>query len=76
MAMNEYIAGTDGAVEMVHIPSHTPQLNPPETEWREIRAAITITLGGPDRMRDTIIRMLHNGGMPVVKLFDWLLPPP
>ena len=74
--MSEYIAGTDGAVEMVHIPSHTPQLNPIETEWREIRAAIAdIFFGDPDRMRDAIIRMFHNGEIPIVKLFDWLLPP-
>ena len=60
--MSEYIAGTDGAVEMVHIPSHTPQLNPIETEWREIRAAIAdIFFGGLDKMRDAIIYMLHNG---------------
>ena len=75
--MNDYIAGTNGAVEMAHIPPHTPQLNPIEMEWREIRAAIAgIFFGGLDRMRDAIIHMLHNGEMPIVKLFDWLLPTP
>ena len=62
---------------MVHIPSHTPQLNPMEAEWREIRAAIAdIFFGGLDRMWDAIIRMFHNGEIPIVKMFDWLLPPP
>ena len=62
---------------MVHIPFRTPWLNPIGTEWREIRAAIPdIFSGGLDRMRDAIMRMLHNGEMSIVKLFDWLLPPP
>ena len=75
--MNDYIARTDGAVEMVHIRPHTPHLNPIEMEWREIRAAIAdIILGGLDRMRDAIIRMLHSREIPIVQLFDWPLPTP
>ena len=74
--MSEYVAGTNGAVEIIHIPPHTPQLNPIETEWREIKAAIAdIFFGGLDKMRDAIIRMLHNKEIPIVRLFDWLLPP-
>ena len=75
--MNDYIARTDGAVEMVHIRPRTPHLNPIEMEWREIRAAIAdIVLGGLDRMRDAIIRMLRSREMPIVQLFDWPLPTP
>ena len=75
--MSKYIARTDGAVEMVHIRPRTTQLNPIEIEWREIRAArADIFFGGLDRMRDAIIRMFRNGEIPIVKLFEWLLPPP
>ena len=73
--MRDYISGTDGAVEMVHIPPHTPQLNPIEIQWREIRAAIADVFGSPDKMRDAIIRMFHNKEIAIVKLFEWLLPP-
>ena len=73
--MREYPAGTDGAVEMIHIPSHSPQLNPIEIQWREIRAAMAdIFFGGLDKMRDAIIRMFHNKEIQMVKMFDWLLP--
>ena len=73
-AMREYIAGTNGDVEMVHIPPHTPQLNPIEMQWREIKAAIAgIFFGGLDKMRDAIMEWLHNKEIPIVKLFDWLL---
>ena len=61
---------------IIHIPPHTPQLNPIETEWREIKAAMADTFfGGLDKMRDAIIRMLHNKEIPIVKLFERLLPP-
>lgn len=74
--MKEYIANTNGDVEIIHIPPHTPQLNPIEIEWREIKAAIAdIFFGGLDKMRDAIIRMLHNREIPIVRLFEWLLPP-
>ena len=74
--MEECIAGTNGAGGIIHIPPHTTQLNPIETEWREIKAAIAdIFFDGLDKMRDAIIRMLHNREIPIVKLFERLLPP-
>ena len=73
--MKEYVAGTNGAVEIIRIPPHTPRLNPIEMEWQEIKAAIAdIFFGGLDKMPDAIIRMLHNKEIPI-RLFDWLLPP-
>lgn len=63
-----------GDVEMIHLPPRTPQLNPIEVEWREIRAAIADTFfDSLDRMRDAARRMIRNGEMPFVKMFDWLL---
>ena len=73
--MREYVAGTNGAVEIIHIPPRTPQLNPIEMEWWEIKAAIADIFGGLDKMRDAIIRVLRNREIPIVRLFGWLLPP-
>ena len=59
---------------MLHLPPRTPQPSPIEVEWREIKAAIAdIFFDGLDRMRDAIRRMIRNGGMPIVKMLDWLL---
>ena len=75
-AMRDYVSGTEGAVEIIHIPPRTPQLNPIEIQWREIRAAIAdVFFGGLDKMRDAIIRMFHSKEIAIVKLFEWLLPP-
>ena len=71
--MQDYIDSTNGDVEIVYLPAHTPQLNPIEIQWREIKAAIAdIFFDGLDKMRDAIIHMLHNKEIPIVKLFDWL----
>lgn len=72
--MRECLDDTDGTVEMLHLPPRTPQLNPIEVEWREIKAAVAdIFSDGLDRMRDAIRRMIRNGEIPIVKMFDWLL---
>ena len=64
----------DGDLEIIHLSPHTPQLNPIEVEWREIKAAIAdIFFYGLDKMRDAIRQMIHNGEIPIVKTFDWLL---
>ena len=75
-AMKEYLQSTNGAVQMMRLPPRTPQLNAIEIEWREVRAGTADTFfGSLDKMRDDIIRMLHNGEMPIVKTFEWLRPP-
>ena len=51
-----------------------PQLDPIGVEWREIKAAIAnIFFDGLEKMRDAIRRMIRNGEIPIVKMFDWLL---
>ena len=75
-AMKDHIAETNGAVEMLHIPPHTPQLNPIEIQWREVKVAIAdLFFGDINKMRKTIRQMLDKKEIPIVKLFDWMLPP-
>ena len=38
--MPHYINSTNGAVEMIHFLPHTPQLNPIEIEWMDIKRAV------------------------------------
>ena len=59
---------------MEHTLPHTPQLNPIETQWREIKAAISnIFFGDLEKMKSAIMRMLHNKEIAIVKLFEWML---
>ena len=74
--MTHYINSTNGAVEMIHFLPHTPQLNPIEIEWREIKRAIAdIFFGGLDKLQKAITHMLANEEMVIVKLYEWLIPP-
>lgn len=72
--MRRYIERNADAVEILYLPPHTPQLNPIEIQWREIKVAIAdLFYGGLDKMRDAIIRMLRKKEIPIVRLFHWLL---
>lgn len=63
-----------GDIDILHLPLYAPQLNPIEIEWREIKAAIAdIFFDDLDSMRDAIRRMISNGEIQIVKMFDWLL---
>ena len=74
--VTHYINSTDGAVEMIHFLPHTPQPNPIEIEWREIKRAVAdIFFGGLDELQEAITRMLANEEIAIVKLYDWLIPP-
>ncbi len=74
VTMRKCLDDSSGDIEILHLPPHTPQLNPIEIEWREIRVVIAdIFFDGLDSMRDAIRQMIRNGEIPIVKMFDWLL---
>lgn len=73
--MRGCLDGAGGDVEMLHLPPHTPQLDPIGAEWREIKAAVAgIFFDCLEKMRDAIRRMIRNGEMPMVKMLDGCWP--
>ena len=36
-AVKEYVEGTNGAIDLEFLPPYTPQLNPVETVWRDLK---------------------------------------
>lgn len=74
--MDEYVRNTGGRVVLWFLPPRTPQHNPIEVLWREIKRAIAdIYFGGIDQMRTAIIRMLHRDEVAIVSLFRYMLRP-
>ena len=72
--MEAYIRGTNGSVVRWFLPPHTPQHNPIEILWREIKRAIADTLfGGFDRLQERIREMLDSGRVPRTRLFRYML---
>ena len=69
-AVAEYVRKMGGMVVLWFLPPRTPQHNPIEVLWREIKRAIAdIYFGGIDQMRAAIIRMLRRGEVAIVSLF-------
>ncbi len=72
--MDEFIEKANGAVVRWFLPPHTPQHNPIEVQWREIKRAIADTFfGGFDRLEKRIRKMLNDGEVARVKLFKYIL---
>ena len=72
-AVREYIESTRGDVVLQFLPPRTPQHNPIEIQWLEIRRAIAgIYFGDVDEMQKRIRQLLHSGEVPIVKLFEYM----
>ena len=72
--MEAYIRGTNGSVVRWFLPPHTPQHNPIEILWREIKRAIADTFfGGFDRLQERIRNILDSGEVPRTRLFRYML---
>ncbi len=73
--IREYPEGAKGAVVLWYLPPCTPQHNPVEVLWREIKRAVAGRYfeGGFDQMRWSIIRMISGGEVCVPRLFGYML---
>ena len=71
--MSDYIESTKGDVVLWFLPPRTPQHNPIEIQWSEIRRAVAdIFFGGLDELQKRIRQLLHSGEVPIVKLFGYM----
>lgn len=72
--VREYLESTHGRVVLWYLPPYTPQHNPIEMLWRELKRALAgrYYAGGFDQMRWSIIRMVSGGEVAVVKLLAYM----
>lgn len=72
--MEDYVMGTNGSVVRWFLPPYTPQQNPIEIQWREIKRAIADTFfGGFDKLQERIRKMLDAGEVSRTRLFGYML---
>ncbi|ETW91983.1 MAG: hypothetical protein ETSY2_55025, partial [Candidatus Entotheonella gemina] len=65
---------TNGDVILWFLPPYTPQQNPIEILWREIKRAIADRyFDGLDQMQKSVTKMLQRGEVAIVKLFQYML---
>ena len=72
-AMGKYLESTEGEVALLFLPPRTPQHNPIEMLWREIKKAISNTyFDGEDEMKERIARLVGEGGIPRIRLLWYM----
>lgn len=73
--IREYLNETRGNVLLWYLPPYTPQQNPIEILWREIKRAIAPRYfeGGFEQMQASIMSMLASGEVCMVRLFQYML---
>ncbi len=72
--IKEYLEKACGDVVLWYLPPYTPQHNPIEMMWREIKRAIAGRyFGSFEKMHDTIKQLVQSGEVATVKLFKYML---
>ena len=73
--MDEYENASDGAIRRIFLPKYTPQLNPIEILWRELKRALAGRyFNSIDELKAAIMNIVNNGELLPPKLMDYMLP--
>ncbi len=71
--VKEHLKSSNGCIKIIHFPRYTPKLNPIEIQWREIKKNLgNQFFAGTMQMKECFKRLIRTGGVPVVKLFNYL----
>ena len=72
-AMGKYLESTEGEAALLFLPPRTPQHNPIEMLWREIKKAISNTYFDEEgEMKERIARLVGEGGIPGIRLLWYM----
>lgn len=73
--MDEYERDSGGGLVRIFLPKYTPQLNPIEVLWRDLKRALA---GGyfdsMDELKAAILEIVEGGELHPPKLMDYMLP--
>ena len=73
--MDEYERDSGGGLVRIFLPKYTPQLNPIEILWRDLKRALA---GGyfdsMDELKHSILEIVEGGELHPPKLMDYMLP--
>ena len=74
-AVNKFIDSTKGDIRLIFLPPYTPQLNPIETQWRELKRILSRRyFASLEDLDKTINAIVSNGEMKPVKMMPYLTP--
>lgn len=71
----QYLKDSNGAIEPIFLPPYTPQLNPIETLWRDLKRALAGSYFNTiDELKETIMKIVRNNELQPPKLMNYMLP--
>lgn len=73
--VRRHLKSTKRSVVIIHFPRYTPELNPIEVQWREIKKNLgNQFFAGTDQVKECFDDLLRTGHVPVVKMYEYLIP--
>lgn len=73
--MDEYERDSNGGMVRIFLPKYTPQLNPIEMLWRDLKRALAGNyFDSIDDLKATITGIVNNSELAPPKLMDYMLP--
>lgn len=74
-SMDKYESDSGGALVRVFLPKYTPQLNPIEVLWRDLKRALAGSyFDSMDELKRSIMGIVNGGELHPPKLMDYMLP--
>ena len=74
-AVRKFVESTDGNLELIFLPPYTPQLNPIEMQWREIKRLLSGRyFGSVDELKEAIMTLVNEQQMRPVNLMSYMVP--
>jgi transposase len=75
VTVRKHLEASKNAVKIIHFPRYTPELNPIEVQWRQIKHNLgNQFFTDTNQMKNCFDELIQRGEVPVVKLFDYLIP--
>jgi transposase len=61
-AVTDFVASTDGALQLYRLPAYSPQLNPDEWVWKNVKSdgVARAAPRGPEQMRAVVVSRLRR----------------
>ncbi len=74
-SMDRYESDSGGALVRVFLPKYTPQLNPIEVLWRDLKHALAGSyFDSMEELKHSIMEIVEGGELHPPKLMDYMLP--
>ena len=71
----QYVKDSGGDIVCAFLPKYTPQLNPIETLWRDLKRALAGSyFESIDELKATIIEIVNNSELNPPKLMEYMMP--